>query len=101
MQSNMTISQLLSECEQRHRDQCAHDGKGEDYCETEHSRVARYLRHEITALQDELIEAAEKAVNAMECAADTTDSDVVAQDLYDASDALKLALDGERAANGQ
>ena len=101
MQINMTISQLLSECEQRHREQCAYDGKGEDYCETDHSRVARYLRREITALQCELTEAAEKAVNAMECAAATSDSDLVAQDLYDASDALRLALDGERARHGQ
>ena len=100
MQLNMSISQILSECDQRHREQCLRDGKGESYYETEHSRVARYLRREITALQGELIEAAEKAVNAMECAAATTDSDVVAQDLYDASDALRLALDGERRGHG-
>lgn len=100
MRTDITISQLLAECDQRHREQCLRDGAGEDYYETEHSRVARYIRREIAALQCALTKAAEKAVNAMECAAASSDSDLVAQDLYNASDALRLALDGESARHG-
>lgn len=98
MRHGLTVEKFLTECDQRHYEECAHMGKSPDYAQTEHGRVALYLRRELASLDCELMKAADAAVEAMRVAAAVTDSDPMAQDLDDAADALALALDGERAA---
>ena len=93
----LSLEKFLIECDQRHYEACLYAGKSTDYMQTDHGIVARYLRRELAALDCELMKAADAAVESMRTAAAVTDSDVMAQDLDDAADALALALDGERA----